>query len=126
MKFDYASDYFPPIPVLLVFLGYPGDALRLGPVAAIIDTGADGTIAPQILLDEIGAPLVGQVRIRSQWGEWRTMQVFTIDLGLGELRLPAIEVVGDPGSELVLGRNVLNDLRLMLDGPAGQVTLEYH
>jgi len=42
-----------------------------------------------------------------------------IDLELGDLRLPGVFVVGDEqGDEIVLGRNVLNKLRLLLDGPA--------
>jgi len=40
---------------------------------------------------------------------------------LGSLRLPGVFVVGDElGSEIVLGRNVVNKLRVLLDGPAGQ------
>jgi len=42
-----------------------------------------------------------------------------VDLELDGLRLPSIFVVGDEqGDEIVLGRNVLNKLRLFLDGPA--------
>ena len=49
---------------------------------------------------------------------WMTC-VFAVDVSIGSLRLPAIEVVGDErGNEIVLGRNVLNKLRLLLDGPA--------
>jgi hypothetical protein len=41
------------------------------------------------------------------------------DVGIGELRLPAVKVVGDErGDEIILGRNVLNGLRLLLDGPS--------
>jgi hypothetical protein len=47
----------------------------------------------------------------------------SVDLGSTEIRLPAIEEVGDPGTEIILGRDVLNRLRLMLDGPAGETTL---
>ena len=37
---------------------------------------------------------------------------------IGELTLSGITVVGDElGDETVLGRNVLNRLRLLLDGP---------
>jgi predicted aspartyl protease len=87
-----------------------------------VDTGADGTLVPQSLVDEIGAPFVDDVRVRSHWGEWRNMQLFTVDIGIGGLRLPAVEVAGDDrGQEIVLGRNILNRLRLLLDGPAGQV-----
>jgi len=110
------------MPALEIQLGYPGEALTLGPMMAIVDTGADGTLVPQTLIDEIGAPFVDDVRVGSHWGEWRSMQLFTVDIGIGELRLLTVEVVGDDQStETVLGRNVLNRLRLLLDGPSDQV-----
>jgi hypothetical protein len=46
-----------------------------------------------------------------------------LDLHLdNSIVLPSIDVVSDPiGREVILGRNVLNKLRLLLDGPR-QVT----
>jgi len=42
-----------------------------------------------------------------------------VDIELGNLRLPGVFVVGDEqSSEIVLGRNVLDKLRFLLDGPA--------
>jgi predicted aspartyl protease len=122
MSHPYLDTYYPPMPALEIQLGYPGEALVLGPMMAIVDTGADGTLVPQSLIDEIGAPFVDDIRVGSQWGEWRNMQLFTVDVGIGRLRLPAVEVVGDDQSaEIVLGRNILNRLKLLLDGPADQV-----
>jgi predicted aspartyl protease len=122
MSLPYLDTYCPPMPALEIRLGYPGESLIQDPLTTIIDTGADGTLVPQSLLDQVGAPFVDNVRVRSHWGEWRNMQMFTIDIGVGALRLLAVEVVGDDrGEEIVLGRNVLNRLRLLLDGPAGQV-----
>ncbi len=122
MDYVYLDTYSPPMPALEIQLGYPGETLTLGPLTAIVDTGADGTLIPQSLIDEIGAPLVDDVRVRSPWGRWRYLQLFTVDIGLETLRLPAIEVVGDDlGDEIILGRNVLNQLRLLLDGPAGRI-----
>jgi hypothetical protein len=91
MRLPYLDTCYPPMPVLEIRLGYPGGDLPQGPLTTIIDTGADGTLVPQSLLDEIRAPFVDDVRVRSHWGEWRSMQVFT------------------------------NRLRLLLDGPAGHV-----
>ncbi len=122
MSHPYLDTYDPPMPVLEIQLGYPEETLTLGPLTAIVDTGADGTLVPQSLVDEIGAPFVDDVRIRSHWGEWCNTQMFTVDVGIGELRLAAVEVVGDDqDTEIILGRNILNRLRLLLDGPAGQV-----
>jgi len=48
--------------------------------------------------------------------------MFAVDVGIDSLRLPDVEVVGDErGVEVVLGRNVLNRLRLLLDGPAAVI-----
>jgi predicted aspartyl protease len=92
---------------------------------AIVDTGADSTLIPQSLLDEIGAPFSDEARLRSHWGEWRNVSLFTIDLGVEGLRLPGVEVIGDEqDQEIIVGRNVLNRLRLLLDGPAGRIEIQ--
>ena len=117
LQFPYSHDYFPPAPVVRIRLGYPGENLTVGPLMALIDTGADGTLIPLTHLDALAAPFVDHVRIRSHWGEWESVELFTVDLEIDGIRLPAIEVVGDPsGDEIVLGRNVLNSMVLLLDG----------
>lgn len=124
MSYAYLSTYYPLVPTLKITLGYPEESLKLGPLTAIIDTGADGTLIPQAYIDQLGAPFVDDIRIRSHWGEWRNIQIFTLDIGIGSLRLPAIEVLGDEsGDEIVLGRNLLNKLHLLLHGPEGQVEM---
>ena len=61
--------------------------------------------------------------IRGQWGEPLQVTRYVLDLHLdNSMVLPSIDVVSDPvGREVILGRNVLNKLRLLLDGPR-QVT----
>ena len=56
--------------------------------------------------------------LRSQWGELRVVRTCWVDLGIAGVRLPAIEIVADTqGGEVILGRNVLNRLKILLDGP---------
>lgn len=118
MRYTFLSNYFPAMPALRVQLAPPTEVASQAPLIAIIDTGADATLVPQELLDDIGAPLVAKARIRSHWGERRSVDIFTVDLMLAGLRLPSVEVIGDvQGQEVVLGRNVLNKLKLLLDGP---------
>ena len=123
MKWAYRAHIFPAMPILRVNLGYPEESLNLGPLDAIIDTGADGTLVPQSLIDAVHAPLVDQVKVRSHWGEARLVNLYTLDVGIDGVTLPAVEVVGDQGQEIILGRNVLNHLRLLLDGPKEQTEL---
>jgi len=56
--------------------------------------------------------------LRSQWGERRQVFLYLIDLHIGTILLPAVYVVGDDlGDEFIIGRDVLNRLRIALDGP---------
>ena len=117
----YYAAYEPPFPAAPVVLRNSEEGLRTEKVQALLDTGSDGSLVPIAYLEEILAPPVVDTHIRSHWGEWRAAQLFAVDFELGSLRLPGVFVVGDEqGSEIVLGRNVVNKLRMLLDDPAGQ------
>ena len=119
MKYPYDVRYRPPFPVMRVVLHNAEEGLRTEPENALLDTGSDGSLVPIAYLRQILAPVVTDTNIRSHWGEWRPAQLFVVDVELDGLKLPGLFVVGDEiGSEIVLGRNVLNKLRLILDGPA--------
>jgi hypothetical protein len=118
VNFRYSRNYFPPAPTVDLTLITAAEFLRIGPLQAIVDSGADGTIVPIHYLEEIQAPPTVEMVIRSQWGERRNVLLYLIDLQIGDLTLPGVEVVGDELSEeVVLGRDILNLLRVVLDGP---------
>ncbi|MFZ2358831.1 MAG: retroviral-like aspartic protease family protein [Anaerolineae bacterium] len=117
MTFPYDETYDPAAPVCQINLSVASTGLSVS-LPAIIDTGADATIVPLGYLRQIGARRVFEAGLRSQWGERRRVYLYLIDLRLGEFTLPGVYVVGDDrGDEVVLGRDVLNRLRLLLDGP---------
>lgn len=119
MKLAYDARYQPSFPILPVVLHNSEQGLHAAVRNALIDTGSDGSLVPVRYLREILAPALTDTRIRSHWGEWRSVQLFVVDLEMASLRLPNIFVVGDEQDDaIVLGRNVLNKLRLLLDGPA--------
>ncbi len=120
MKYPYDASYQPPFPVAQIILYNSEEGLHTAPENALLDTGSDGSLVPIAYLRQIFAPAITDTRMRSHWGEWRSAQLFVVDLELDGLRLPDVFVVGDEqGDEIVLGRNVLNKLRLLLDGSAG-------
>jgi predicted aspartyl protease len=119
MKVPYDANYQPPFPVVQIVIDNIEEDLQTDAVPALLDTGSDGSLVPIAYLRQILAPALSDIRIRSHWGEWRLVQLFVVDLVIDGLRLPGMLVVGDEqGDEVVLGRNVLNMLRLLLDGPA--------
>jgi len=118
MKYAYDPSYDPPAPSIEVWLAATERAFTVGPLRAFIDTGADATLAPARFIDQLGVDAFDIKRLRSQWREARFVKTYLVDIGIGNLRLPLVELVGDElSSELLLGRDVLNALRMTLDGP---------
>lgn len=123
---SYSTDYYPPAPVLPVKLTVPGETPGESSQIALVDTGADGTFVPTSILEEMGLPIVYMTNVRSHLGERpHRVSVHMIDLILFDtIRLPNVEVIADDwGSNIIVGRNVLNKLHLQLNGPAETVIL---
>lgn len=118
MRFEYRARPYPPAPVIPIRLGLPEQSLMLGPFDAVVDTGADLCLAPLILLSGLAVPPIGYRRWRSAWGQRQPVSVCALDIGIGKLRLPSMEVAAyQGGDEVILGLNALNKLALVLDGP---------
>ncbi len=116
--FSYATAFEPPMPVcdVMLMVAVTGERVTL---PGVVDTGADATLIPLKHLRAIGARRVFEVGLRSQWGERRIVFLYLVDVSIGGVVLPGVYVVGDDmGDEVVIGRDVLNRLRLTLDGPA--------
>jgi hypothetical protein len=123
-KFPYNTDYTPAFPAISIQIVNEEKSLCTDTIPALLDTGSDGTLVPFSLLQEILAPALIDSRIRSHWGEWRTVQTFAVGIKLDEFTLPNVFVVGDDqGDEVILGRDVINKLRLLLDGPTHITTI---
>lgn len=118
IEFPDDDTYSPPAPVCQVSFSVARTRQSVGPLDAILDTGADGTLVPQRYLEAIGTRRIMETGLRSQWGERRVVYLYLVTLHIGEIELPGTYVVGDEQSdEIVLGRNVLNHLKIWLDGP---------
>jgi predicted aspartyl protease len=117
-SFPHRKDFFPPIPAVELGLRAPDGDQSPRELSGIIDTGADITLVPLALLEAIAAPEIDEVRLRSHWGEITTVTSYLVDIELGSDLFPAVEVVGDlHGDTVLLGRNVINKLLLLIDGP---------
>lgn len=118
MKSRYDPSYPPPAPILEISLGAPGGSLCVGPLKGLMDTGADGSIVPLVHLEALGIQVDSQRILVGYGGGRRRVDIYLVDLAVGGTRLPGIEVVGDDREdEIIVGRNVLNKLRILLAGP---------
>jgi predicted aspartyl protease len=118
MQYPYSDRYHPPMPAVEVALGSPEADFSVGPLPSIIDTGADITIVPREHLMHLNAPVVASGYLRSPWGGRYNVKIYEVNIRVGGHNLYEVEVAGEPGGrEVLLGRNVLNQLDLRLDGP---------
>lgn len=128
MPIEYSPEKIPPAPVLSVRLSQPAESPQIEGVLGLIDTGGDFTTVPLNWLLQIDAPEVRWAYLRGLWSEQRPVTLYLVDMHLENGVLPGVEVIGideddieiEEDYEIVLGRNVLNQLILLLDGPNRQ------
>jgi predicted aspartyl protease len=117
-SYDYDSSYIPAMPIVELQIGRP-EAEPAFDLLAIIDTGADATIIPVAILEQIGARKIGKTWMRGTTGNRIRVQLYAIAIAVGPHTQAWLEVVGDTLSdEVILGRDILNHLTTILNGPA--------
>lgn len=119
-SFD-TSSYDPPAPVAMVTLQRSGEGDLVGDVALLIDTGADMTLLPRWALARLG--VAPQPNI--------TYEIFDFEGGRSTAQAVDLDMIflnkAFRGRYLltneqhgILGRDVLNTLRVLFDGPSQQ------
>ena len=125
--FSYAYDnsHDPALPVIAVEISTSeGGNSKTREFSAIIDSGADGTLIPLTDLQMLGVPIARKARLRGITGTSLWVNVYVVSLHIGQISLAGVRVIASPSDEAILGRNVLNQLRITLDGPAEMTELE--
>lgn len=123
--FRYDSSYDPPAPVIPIRIGVPYRSEPADRHWAFLDSGADATAIPVDLLWAIGARLVGQGRLSGVTGVSVEVEVFRVVIYMPTGVSYGIRAIGSRESnEIILGRDVLNQWRITLDGPGEIVEIE--
>jgi len=111
-------DFDPPAPVAWVILRDPGSGASLGGIPMLIDTGADVTLVPRLSVEELGVPLVKDsgYELISFSGEQTSAEAARLEMTWEKRTFRGLFLVVDQ-SWGILGRNVLNTVKITLDGP---------
>jgi hypothetical protein len=113
-----SSRFNPPAPLALVTLRNPKSGVASADQLLQIDSGADATLLPRSAVASIGIePLAGeQYELIGFDGKTSVAFVANVDVVFLNRRFRGKYLLMD-GEVGVLGRDVLNHLRLLLDGP---------
>ena len=121
MSYQFDSRFIPSFPALPVAIQSIDSGVKSVVMNAYVDTGADSTLVPLSLINSIGADMYYVARLRSHWGEHREVSLYLVDMEVAGEVFPGVEIVADElNTEMLLGRNILNRLLLLLDGPGNQ------
>lgn len=123
IRYRYVTQANPPAPFVYVTLRNPVSGAELQNIAALLDSAADQTVVPAALVVNLGLNQLGTVAIAGVCGNVQSWPFYGAQLSIHNLPMHNLEVVGHPKQlQVLLGRDVLNSYRIVLDGP--QLALE--
>jgi hypothetical protein len=117
-RYRYVTQLNPPAPFVSLILRNPISGTELRDVPAQVDSAADRTLLPDTVVQALALPQIGSIPIGGVGGIVQTMPSYPVELAIDNLPVQTFEVVASAGETWVLlGRDVLNTRRQVLDGP---------
>lgn len=122
LLFEYDSQYVPPAPVIEI--GISGESNNRIHRRALIDSGADATMLPEAILRAVDARFWSSSRMRGVSAISRVVDLYVVTIHVGNQGI-VVEAIAMPnGTELIVGRDVINQLKVTLDGFSSYTTIE--
>ncbi len=118
MKVPYNSSLLPPAPFLPVRLSNLADDSEPLSISAKVDTGADVSAILARLIESLHLAPADEIEVEGYDGRRATLYCYDVILHVDQLRVVGLSVIAFTEDYVLLGRDVLNLLRLLLDGPA--------
>ncbi len=113
-----AAHFEPPAPLAMATATAPGRAVADVPM--LLDTGADVSTVPRGVAEVLGVQVEpGALRLQAFDGSQTRADVAALSLQVDRYRFSGQFVVAD-ADRGILGRNILNALALLLDGPRAE------
>jgi hypothetical protein len=127
MRYNYNRQLSPPAPFVHVTLAAPGDSNAVDDVPAQLDTAADRSVIPWAIVDALALPQLDELPALGFGGHLTSAATFLLDIAIRTFNPVTVEVFGSREEPFVLlGRDVLNHYRLVLDGPSLIVEIDGH
>jgi len=113
-----STSFDPPAPLARVTLRDPKSGDTMSDVVLLLDTGADVTLLPQVPVNQLGVPLIPDLHYELMSFDGRTSFAAVVQLEMIFLnRVFSGQFLLINQERGTLGRDVINHLSLLLDGP---------
>jgi predicted aspartyl protease len=124
VTFRYVATETPPAPYALVAVGRPDGTTLAADVPAKVDCGADRTVIPIHLATDLRLDEVERREFEGLGGNRVAMSIFQLLLTVRGCPAVGVNAAGIDGEPFILlGRDVLNNFRVVLDGPSGKMEI---
>jgi len=123
---SYDSDFYDPaMPVVEIKLLSTVSEEHVGTLLAVVDSGADATMIPINALESADSLYYGTRRMRGITGQSVAVDTYFTVVQVGPYIIRGVKAVAIPiDGEPILGRDVLNQLELTLNGPAQELWID--
>jgi predicted aspartyl protease len=123
IRYNYTRQVNSPAPFVHVTLHCPESGKSLTDLVAQVDCGADRTVIPERFVEQLGLVQLDEMPVAGFGGQVLLVATYALELAINSLSSHATEVFAHCEEPyILLGRDVLNRHRLLLDGPS--LTLE--
>jgi predicted aspartyl protease len=112
----YDTRVQPPAPFVDVLILHPSDHEQTRHIQGKLDSGADISVIPKELADELRLIPAREIQTRGYDGTVRDIQSYFVALEVEGYPIQLVEVVASHRADVLLGRDVLNHFRITLDG----------
>lgn len=113
----YDSTHDPPAPVMDVTVASLINRRRRRSLSALLDSGSDITAIPEHLVEKLQLYPVGRLQLEGVDANTSMALTYAVQFTIGELSVARLEVILTGLDFAVVGRDVLNRLFLLLNGP---------
>ncbi len=122
-SYEYNRTYQPPMPIVEIQISTFENPESIITLEAIVDSGSDGTFLPAHALKNLGATSVRQGWVSGIQGIRYQAEIYMVKLTIGSYEFFGTRVIGDKQGRTILGRNILNQLAVNLNGLANIVEI---
>jgi predicted aspartyl protease len=120
---NYDTDYYPAMPVIEIRVRRRAGQQPLT-LKAIVDSGADATMLPLSLMQQLRVRKSGAGLLSSTTNSSYEVDLYTVAVQIGDARPIYVEAIGSTQrNEVIVGRDVLNQFVTTLNAPANVVEI---
>lgn len=125
IRYNYNRQVTPPAPFVHVSVHSPNLGAAASDLPALLDTAADVSVIPAVVAEKLALVPLGEVPIGGFDGRVTWVRTFLVQIAPRGFEPTTVRVVASRDEpHVLLGRDVLNAYRILLDGPRLQFEMQ--